>query len=49
MGQIVREEEGGVQLETLPEPYWRYKELFEDKKAKMLAKPRTFDHAINLK
>ena len=44
-----REEEGGVQWETLPQPYWQYKELFEEKKAEMLACQRTFDHAINLK
>jgi len=49
VGRIEREEEGGVQLETLPKPYWQYKELFEEKNAKMLAPRRTFDHAINLK
>jgi len=49
VGRIEREEEGGVQLETLPKPYWQYKELFEEKKAKMLAPRRTFDHAINHK
>jgi len=49
VGRIAREEEGGVQLETLPKPYWQYMELFENKKAKMLAPQRTFDHAINLK
>jgi len=49
VGRIEREEERGVQLETLPKPYWQYKELFEEKKAKMLAPRRTFDHAINLK
>jgi len=49
VGRIEREEEGGVQLETLPKPYWQYKELFEEKKAKMLAPRRTFNHAINLK
>ena len=49
MGRIEREEEGGVQLEALPKPYWHYKELFEENKAKMLAPRRTFDHAINLK
>ena len=49
VGRIGREEEGGVQLETLPKPYLHYKELFEEKKAKMLAPRRTFDHAINLK
>jgi len=49
VGRIERGEEGGVQLETLPKPYWQYKELFEEKKAKMLAPRRTFDHAINLK
>jgi len=38
-----------VQLETLPKPYWQYKQLFEEKKAKMLVSQRTFDHAINLK
>ena len=49
MGRIEHEEEGGVYLEMLPKLYWQYKELFEDKKAKMLAPRRTFDHAINLK
>jgi len=49
VGRIEQEEEGGVQLETLPKPYWQYKELFEETKAKMLAPRRTFDHAINLK
>jgi len=49
VGRIEREEEGGVQLEALPKPYWQYKERFEEKKAKMLAPQRTFDHAINLK
>ena len=44
-----REEEGGVQWETLPQPYWQYKELFDEKEAPMLAAGRTFDHAINLK
>jgi len=48
-GRIEREEEDGVQLETLPEPYWQYKELCEEKAAKILAPRRTFDHAINLK
>ena len=47
VGRIEREEEGGVQLETLPKLYWQYKELFEEKKAKMLAPRRTFYHAIN--
>jgi len=49
VGRIELEEEGGVQLETWPKPYWHYKELFEEKKAKMLAPRRTFAHAINLK
>jgi len=49
VGRIAREEEGGVQLETLPKLYWQYKELFEEKKAKRLAPRRTFDHVINLK
>jgi len=49
VGWIERKEQGGVQLEALPKPYWQYKELFEEKKAKMLAPRRTFDHAINLK
>jgi len=49
VGRIEREEEGGVQLETLPKPYWQYKELFEEKEAKMLAPRKTFDHAISLK
>ena len=48
VGRIEQEEEGGVQLETLPKQYWQFKELFEDKKAKMLAPGRTFDHAITL-
>jgi len=49
VGRIDREEEGGVLLEALPKPYWQYKELFEEKKATILAPRRTFDHAINLK
>jgi len=49
VGWIEREEEGGVQLETLPKPHRQYKDLFEEKKAKVLAPRRTFDHAINLK
>jgi len=49
VGRIEWEEEGGVQLETLPKPYWQYKELLEEKKAKMLAPRRTFDYAINHK
>jgi len=49
VGRIEREEEGAVQLETLPKPYWQYKEHFEEEKAKMLAPLRTFDHGINLK
>ena len=48
VGRIEQEEEGGVQLETLPKPYSEYKELFGEKKAKMLAPRRTFDHGINL-
>jgi len=36
-------------LESLPKPYSQYKELFEEKKAKILAPERTFDHAVNLK
>jgi len=47
--RIEPKEEGGVPLETLPKPYWQYKELFEEKKANMLAPRRTFDHAMNLK
>jgi len=34
VGRIERGKERGVQLETLPKPYWQYKELFEEKKAK---------------
>ena len=49
VGRIEQEEERGVQLETLPKPYWQYKELFEEKKAKMQAPRRTFDHLMNLK
>ena len=36
VGRIGREVEG-VWLETLPQPYWQYKELFEEGKAKSLA------------
>ena len=43
------DEEGGVQLETLPKLYSQYKELFEERNAKMLAPRRTFDQAINHK
>ena len=48
VGRMGREEEG-VKLQTLPKPYWQYKELFEEGKAKALAPRRTFDHAIDLK
>jgi len=48
VGRIEREE-GGVQLETLPKPYWQYKKLFEEKQTKILAPRRTFYHVINLK
>jgi len=47
--RMEREEEGGVQWKTLPQPYWQYKELLDEKEPKMLAAGRTFDHAINLK
>jgi len=43
------DEDGGVQLETLPKLYSQYKELFEEMNAKMLAPRRTFDQAINHK
>ena len=36
-------------METLPKLYWQYKELFEEKKAELLAPRSTLDHAINLK
>ena len=49
LGRIEWEEEGGVQQETLPKAYWQNKELFVEKKAKMLAPRRTFNHTINLK
>ena len=49
MGRIGREVKKGIQLEALPKPYWQYKQLFEVKKATMLAPQRTFDHPINLK
>jgi len=49
VGRIGRVEEGGLQLETLPKLYWQYKELFEEKKGKLLAPRRSFDHAINHK
>jgi len=49
VGRIEPKEEGGVPLQAVPKPYWQYKQLFEEKKAKMLASRRTFDHAINLK
>ena len=48
VGRIGRGEEG-VTLEALPKPYWQYKELFEEGKAKSLASQRTFDTAIDLK
>jgi len=49
VGWIAGWDEGGIPLETLLKPYWQYKELFEEKKAKMLAPRGMFDHAINLK
>jgi len=33
VARIGREEEEGVQLESLPKPDWHYKELFEEKKS----------------
>ena len=48
-GRIGQEDERGVQLKTLPKPYWQYKELFEEKKAEILAPQITLDHSINLK
>jgi len=39
----------GSTVGNAPKPYGQYKELFEEKKAKMLPPRRTFDHAINLK
>ena len=39
-GQYVErigQEEEGVKLESLPKPYWQYKKLFEEEKAKALA------------
>jgi hypothetical protein len=45
--QFTNDEE--VKIEGLPRPYLPYKELFEDRKAEMLAPRRTFDHAIELK
>jgi len=49
VGRIEGEEGGGVHLEALPKPYWQYKELFEEKKARMLAPRRTFKYTINRK
>jgi len=49
VGRIGRKEEGGVQLEAMPKPYWENKELLEEKNAGMLAPRRTFNHTINLK
>jgi len=37
VGRIEREEEGAVDSEMLPKPYWQYKELFEENNAKMWA------------
>jgi len=42
VGRIEREEEGGVQLETMPKPYWQYRELFEEKKAKLISTLKNF-------
>ena len=49
VGRIEREDKGGVQLETLPKRFWQYKELCEEKKPKLLAPRRTFDHGIKIK
>jgi len=49
VGRREPEEESGVQLEAVPKPYWQYKELFEEQKAKMVAPQGAFDHAITLK
>jgi len=49
IGRIGSTRQVEVQLEGLPNPYWQYKELFENEKGEMLAPRRTFDHAIDLK
>ena len=49
VGRIGVATKNEIKLEALPRHYWQYKELFEDKKAEMLAPRRTFDHAIELK
>jgi len=49
VGRIGWGDKGGIQLETLPKPYWQYKALFEEKKAGMVVPRRTLDHTINLR
>jgi len=49
IGSIGSTRQEEVQLEGLRKPYWQYKELFANQKAKMLAPRRTFDYAIDLK
>jgi len=49
IGRIGSTRQEEVQLDRLPKPYWQYKELFENRKAEILAPRPTFDHAIDLK
>ena len=49
IGRIASTRQEEVQVEGLPKPYWKFKELFENEKGEMLAPTQTFDHAIDLK
>jgi len=48
IGRIGSTRQEEVQLEELPEPYWQYKDLFENEKAEMWGPRRIFNHVIDL-
>ena len=49
IGRIGAKKVKEVELDWLPKEYWKYKDLFTDGEAEMLAPRRTFDHGIDLK
>ena len=49
IGRIRATKEKEVELDGLPNEYWKYKDLFKGKKVEMLAPRPTFHHVIDLK
>jgi len=49
IGRIGSKRQKEVKLAGLPNPYWRYNELFENEKAQMMPPRQTVDHGIDLK